>query len=459
MIAQQLQEVLLTYVRRVTAGTWPIFMVLIAAIGAVQIAILPLKSLGTVAWMAMYGPGLIAIHLKQQLIHQRERRLPNAVVAHVAVACVFLAFIAVVIPAIRMAVIGTWCWGYPGFVLALVGFTVAATISQARWIWLVVPLLVWSMLYPAVQQTVGELCRGQQDEFGVRLCAFGVGMTAVAIVWALRITEEDRGYQVFWTGGPADMYRRESVPTMQSEAVRQMWGRRRFLLKEPSEATMARWPIWAQGSLCERIRLCEAGRSMSTMLWIFFFMLPMFMVIPMWLMKRRVDVNNPPGYFFSMFFPAITVIGQWYQQHPVWGLELLRPVRRTRYLQVSGLTLAIWMAMAWAMQTLGWILVAAIIAVGVNWPKLWMSVLLTAATAFLLFAMGVWIMRYRSVALWILTLTLTTLVSSAFAGRFEFFNGAITNPVPAAIFLGVVVLIGIVICYDAYRRWLNTELG
>jgi hypothetical protein len=179
----------------------------------------------------------------------------------------------------------------------------------------------------------------------------------------------------------------------------------------------------------------------------------------MWLMKRRVDVNNPPGFFFSMFFPAIIVIGQWYQQHPVWGLELLRPVDRKRYFQESGMTLATWTAMAWAMQTVGWILVAAIIAVGVNWPKLWMSVLLTAATAFLLFAMGVWMMRYRSVALWMLTLILTMLVSSAFAARFELFNGALTNPAQAATFLGVVVLIGTVICYDAYRRWLNTELG
>ena len=153
------------------------------------------------------------------------------------------------------------------------------------------------------------------------------------------------------------------------------------------------------------------------------------------------------------------VIGQWYQQHPVWGLELLRPVDRKRYLQESGMTLAIWTAMAWAMQTVGWILVALIIAVGVNWPKLWMSVLLTAATAFFLFAVGVWIMRYRSVALWMLTLILTMLVLPVFAARSEFFNGSFTNPAPAAIFLGVVVLIGIVICYDAYRRWLNTELG
>jgi hypothetical protein len=457
MIAQQLQEVLLTYVRRATNSTRSIFMVLVATFGVVNFAILPLKS--TLTWMAICGPGLVALHLKQQVIQARERRLPATIGPHLVVACLVLTLIALAAPAVRMVIVGPWCWGYPGLVLALTGITFLGTISNSIWFLVFIVPLIWSSTNPSVQQWIAELCRGQQEEFGIRLFLAGVGTIAAALIWLLRMTEEDRAYQTLWAGKPGDMYRREAVPTAQSEAVRQMWGRRWFLLKEPPEATMSRWPIWAQGSLWDRIRLCEAGRSMSTVQWILFFMLPMIMIIPMWLMKRRVDVNNPPGYFFTMFIPAIIVIGQWYQQHPVWGLEMLRPVQRNRYLQVSGLTLAIWMAMAWVMQTLGWILVAAIIAVGVNWPKLWMSVLLTAATGFFLFALGVWIMRYRSVALWMLTMILTMLVSTAFAARFEFFNGAFTNPAHAATFLGVVVLIGIAICYDAYRRWLNMELG
>jgi hypothetical protein len=374
MIAQQLQEVLLTYIHGATTDVRPLIAGLIAAIGAVIIATVPHKIVGTQAWIAMFGPGLIALSLKQQLVHLRERRVPNAVIVHVAVACGFLAFIAIGIPAIRMAIVGPWCWGYPGLVLALTGITFLATISNSIWFSVLIIPLIWSSFSPSVQKWTAELCRGQQEEIGIRLFLVGVGTIAAALIWLLRMTEEDRAYQTWWASKPGDTYRREAVSTAQSEAVRQMWGRRWFLLNEPSEATMARWPMWAQGSLWERIRLCEAGRSMSTMLWFFFFMLPMFMVIPMWLMKRRVDVNNPPGFFFSMIVPAMIVIGQWYQQHPVWGLELLRPVDRKRYFQESGMTLATWTALAWAMQTVGWILVAAIIALGVNWPKLWMSV-------------------------------------------------------------------------------------
>ena len=460
MIAQQLQEVLLTYVRRVAAGAWPILMVWIAIFGAIQIAVLPLKSLGTFAWMAMYGPGLIAIHLKQQLIHQRERRLPGAVIVHVAVACGFLAFIAIGIPTIRMAVVGPWCWGYPGLVLALTGITFLGTLSNSIWFSVFIIPLIWSSFNPSVQQWIAELCRGQQEEFGIRLFLAGVGTIAAALIWLLRMTEEDRAYQTLWASKPGDMYRREAVSTAQSEAVRQMWGRRWFLLKEPSEAAMAQWPMWAQGSLWERIRLCEAGRSMSTVQWILFFMLPMIMIIPMWLAKQRVDVNNPPGYIFSMFFPAVIVIGQWYQQHPVWGLELLRPVRReplsasiwpnTGHLDGNGLGDAD----------------PGLDRCGCNhrrWSKLAKAV-----------DVGVTDCRDRVFAFRHGGLDYALSVGCAmdidvdpdharvvgFCGPIRIFQRCDYQPGPGCncSWRGW-YLIGIVICYDAYRRWLNTELG
>jgi hypothetical protein len=459
MITHQLQEVLLTYVRRVTAGGWPIFIVLIAVAGAIEIAILPLKSLGGVIWMAMYGPGLVAMHLKQQLVHSRERRLPAAIVAHVVVACLILLLIAIGVPALRMAMVGPWCWGYPGFVLALVGFTVAATMSQASWIWFVVPFLVWGMLSSAAQKIVLELCNGHQEEFGIRLFAFGIGMVAIAIVWTLRLTEEDRGYQVFWAGKPGDLYRRDAVQTAQSEAVKQMWKRRWFWPREPSAARMAQWPVWAQGSLWDRIRLCEAGRMMSAMQWIIFFCFPLFFLVPAWMMNRAINFNNLYGFNTAFFVPAMIVIGQWYQQHPVWGIELLRPVARNRYLQVSGLTLALWTALAWTMQVLCWIVIAATVPAGVNWPKLWTSIGISGAIQCLLFALGVWIMRYRSVAIWMATLVAVIVVSSMIAAQLTIFGNTPSHPATVLLFAAVVVVVSGGITYDAYRRWLNTELG
>jgi len=109
MIAQQLQEVLLTYMRRATTDVRPFIAALIAVIGAVMIATVPHRILGTQAWIAMTGPALIALNLKQQLVHLRERRLPAAVAAHVVVACLFLSIIAIGVPSLRMAMVGPWC--------------------------------------------------------------------------------------------------------------------------------------------------------------------------------------------------------------------------------------------------------------------------------------------------------------------------------------------------------------
>jgi hypothetical protein len=451
MIAQQFQQVLLIYFRRATADVRPFIAALIAVIGAVMIATVPHRILGTQAWIAMTGPALIALNLKQQLVHMRERRLPAAVAAHVVVACLFLSLIAIGVPSLRMATVGPWCWGYPGFVLALVGVTVAAVIGQFRWVWLVVPFFFWGMLYPGAQQTIAELCHGEQEAFGMRLCMLGIGLIAGAIVWALRMTEEDRGYQTPWSGKPGDMYRRDAVPTIQSEAVKQMWNRRR-LWPEPSAAKMAQWPIWAKGSLWNQIRLCESGRMMSTMQWVMFFFFPLFFLIPSWLMRLPFNFNNLSGFSFTLCFPAMIVIGQWYQQHPVWAMELLRPATRNRYLQASGLTLALWTSAAWGMQVFGWILIAAVVPAGVNWQKLWLSLVVSGAIQCLLFALGVWVMRYRSNAIWVATLGVTIGVASVI--------GNVTpSPTAALVFAAMVVVVSGGITYDAYRRWLNTELG
>jgi hypothetical protein len=194
---------------------------------------------------------------------------------------------------------------------------------------------------------------------------------------------------------------------------------------------------------------------MSTMQWIMLFCFPVFFLIPVWLGHQPVNFNNLSGFNFAFFFPAMIVIGQWYQQHPMWGMELLRPATRNRYLQVSGLTLAMWTALAWAMQILCWIIVAALIATGVNRPRMWISIAVSAATQCLLFAVGVWVMRYRSIALWMAGLVATIIFTSVIASHATFVN----TPTTALWIACGVVIVSLAIMYDAYRRWLNTELG
>ena len=193
------------------------------------------------------------------------------------------------------------------------------------------------------------------------------------------MTEEDRGYQMPWSGKPGDMYRRDSVTTMQSEAVKQMWNRRWLCRAEPSAAKMAQWPTLGKRLALGSHPPVRSGANDVDHAVGHVFLLSAVFPDPGVAHAPAVNFNNLSGFNFAFFFPAMIVIGQWYQQHPVWGMELLRPATRNRYLQVSGLTLAMWTALAWAMQVSVGSMIAAVVPTGVNWPKLWISIAVSAA--------------------------------------------------------------------------------
>ena len=79
----------------------------------------------------------------------------------------------------------------------------------------------------------------------------------------------------------------------------------------------------------------------------------------------------------------------------------------------------------------------------------------SAATQCLLFAVGVWVMRYRSIAVWMAGLVATIIFTSVIASHATFVN----TPTTALWIACGVVIVSLAIMYDAYRRWLNTELG
>jgi hypothetical protein len=84
MIAQ-IGEVLATYWRRTISSRLVLLAVIVAVIGVFESVLVERKQIAMAIWMGIYGPALIALHFKQQIIQMRQRRIPSAVAPHVIV--------------------------------------------------------------------------------------------------------------------------------------------------------------------------------------------------------------------------------------------------------------------------------------------------------------------------------------------------------------------------------------
>ena len=115
MIAQ-IGEVLATYWRRAISSRLAMLATIVPVMGIVEAVLVEQKQIAMAIWMGIYGPAMVALHFKQQIIQIHQRRIPHAVAAHVIVVVGLLVLCGVGLPAARMA-IGIWSWGGARFCL------------------------------------------------------------------------------------------------------------------------------------------------------------------------------------------------------------------------------------------------------------------------------------------------------------------------------------------------------
>jgi len=155
----RIREILMTYVRRLSAPR-AAFMLLIPLMGILQLALLPLKALSMTSWMILYLPALVAIHLKQQVIYIRERRLPSALGLHLAIGTGLMLLVTIGVPLARMSFTGQWWCGFLGIVLAGTAVVFGGVITAHPAFWLATPLLIWVTFVPSAQHWLTELFSG-----------------------------------------------------------------------------------------------------------------------------------------------------------------------------------------------------------------------------------------------------------------------------------------------------------
>jgi hypothetical protein len=164
---------------------------------------------------------------------------------------------------------------------------------------------------------------------------------------------------------------------------------------------------------------------------------------------------------FPTLFPVYLVLAQFALQRPLWATELLRPAGRREFVLGLFTTWARQVAQVWLALAAGWIGVSALLGLNAApGPELWQFLVLSAIVQIFLFSTGVWFLRYRDKSVLTLHLLLFILVFSIVSGALAaIYRNLTPDPISIAIVCVAVILTSALITWDAYRRWLNTELG
>jgi len=488
----QLGQVLATYWRRAisrafTAGAAiiPVIAIVGIVIGLSTGEVKEKEQTGiTLTWIGMlgfYSPILIAIHFKQQIVQIDQRRIPSAATAHVTVVVGLLALCCVGLPAALMA-IGIWSWGALGLTVALTAVTFAVFVLQGGFALLAFPLIFvgLAVALSPVQHWLEELFHGRHEVLGLLLAAAGVGGVALALVRLLRMTEEDIGYPNIYdvldlnrcdfSASPIGIYAHRCSSAEAAPARMGIWKLLGWLgwtlitlcCRLSPEREVPSWPQWSNTSIWQRSRLRWLVCGDSFPLWpstAFFLMLFSFMYITM---PGRPSYSMVLNALFMTFYPVFSVTGTMSRQRKVAGIELLRPVGRSQYLMEMGLAYAGRVPVTWIQFSIAWILPGYLFTDSPVWSHQMLNLLvLTAASQVFFFGLAVWLMRYAiPFFTWtVLSLGLYLAMIFAVTSCIPFVDWRTTS-LDALLWVSPGILAaGALITWDAYRRWMQTELG
>jgi hypothetical protein len=211
----------------------------------------------------------------------------------------------------------------------------------------------------------------------------------------------------------------------------------------------------AAASCWSRVRRWQAGMATGPSVWLLSLAVLIFYQVTTWMMS---PTEQPAGFvlLLPLLSPVMSLLPS-SRRFATLGRELLTPVDRGAYLRQLGAAMAIcqfhlWAAMAGVLVAWRLLTASEPVAPGPLAYGLAISIL----GQVWIFAIYVWLTRYRSQ----LRIALGFFLSLTFAQPLVFLPGLSAGMGPIALAVaGVLATLGLLVTWDAYRRWLVTELG
>jgi hypothetical protein len=478
-VASRYAQVALTYTRPWYMRLWAAFIAWFVLASIVfqrkadyggQIAYLLIG--GTIA---AWGGAIIAGHMKEQLADARARLTPGFRKPHLIVA--LLVFVAgvigfgtfVVAQVHRIPVIEGW----PTFRgLTYSGYFAIVLLSAAGMAWsthLQSAAFIFSTIGAGLLLVTTPGARVMSDMFVGRSPAVAYGVIAASVAalaglaWRLAVMNEEMAE--YWRMEGARWGLRPQMtgdPRQRRNAFAEAGPINEFLRRA---ARLEFVPNVFAAGFWMRVRHWRIVAGVGRLSWLgggmflaFLFVIHFVGIKPSKDEQLAVLIFIPA--MLSLVMPAIFTMTTWAQRWNMLAVESLRPVAsRGRFLREQGTALALDLAIMWAAITAGtfatalfyqprWLLSGTVAAI----------LFRSAAAQMWIFALNVWMLRYRTqrwlgfVAFVGSMLLVAVLTGKAIDGT----KGTLNTPSPLVSLL--FVLVSVVITYDAYRRWLRTDL-
>jgi uncharacterized protein YjeT (DUF2065 family) len=215
----------------------------------------------------------------------------------------------------------------------------------------------------------------------------------------------------------------------------------------------ARIAMPAGGSLWSRARAwsCLGGAGLRVVI-----LMPAMVLVSQWCLSPMSGHESLVFWFCLMLIlPSLTLM-IWPRLWRQLALDSLRPLDRDRFLAEVGLAIAMNVGRTWLLLVGGCIAGQLLIANSpTDLPALLAAIAASLGAQVFLFALGVWLLRYRTKALAAPMISMPLMICMLMS-----YCRHASNLWPTAIGAGTVLaILGALIVRDAWRRWLVTELG
>jgi len=464
-------QVALTYLRRPFSSLWA-GLIILFAIGMIfmpaifmspgapmsqHLHLKPHESLST--WFPMFLNGtmflfaLAAIHIKEQFADPRARLLPDFWRAHVAAAGAAALVLAVLLPAALSAWIGLHSIGLVAVMACWFGLIFWGVLLQSGLLcWMFAIVVFAGILWG--KDVTGQLCSGYFEPQAAGILGLGLVTTLLGGLRLVRLNEDMPEYHLRFQTGWAGRGQTAGGAQMPSQG----W---RARLQASQMAGLTRHAQRAAASPWSRVCRWQVGMMTGwSVLWIIGILF-LYLVFFDFIVKTQVGNYKPPPMIampvmmFTIMSAAMVWGALWRRRTQTLPYEFLLPVDRAAYLKQVGLAAAL-------NQFQLWIILCVVVvlwqqfAVSQSSPFL-MNVL---AYSFLcqvgLFGVGAYILRFRSQTL--------ALLGGMVMIQILVIPPIMTEQGPLSSWRHVMLwaaggfaAMGLLLTWDAYRRWLKTD--
>jgi hypothetical protein len=457
-------QVALTYLRRPFSSVISFLAVLgfffMGVVSMIQIALMQRKPYGDqqTPFNAMFWSGTgsffatLAVHIKDQFTDPRAHLTPTFRRAHLTVAGGAFFIFAVLLPGTATCLAGVHSIGLLAVSVLLYGaafWLVMSPNSSINWL---LALSMFALLTKQGNGTLMQLCIGQFEPQAYALLVLGAFAIFNGVKKLLSLDEDMPEYLLMTTVGRKRMahYQREPVSAFVPAKITERYNENQMakLAGHVRRAAVSRWS-----------RVCRWQVGMVTGSPILFMGLIFFFIFD--LSTLMVEQKNVSFLFIAMFIsfmPALVMGGNLFQKRiRTLQYELSLPVDRATYLKQMGLAAALNQFQLWGvMSVLMYLYLQIISAQLVSLSFVYIFIYSTLYQVWM-FGMVVWLLRLRSLILAILGYVLSNYLVLIPLGAME--KG------PMASWRNVMLLVpalfavfGLLLTWDAYRRWLKTDI-